>query len=47
MSQGGFLDLYNKVYATRLNLTEIDSNASASPMKMLQNIANVFGLVFG
>ena len=47
MSQGGFLDIYNKVYAKKLNLTEIDSNASASPMKMLQNIANVIGLVLG
>ena len=47
MSQGGFLDIYNKVYARKLNLSEIDSNASASPMKMLQNIANVIGLVFG
>jgi len=47
MSQGGFLDIYNKVYARKLNLSEIDSNASASPLKMLQNIANVLGLLLG
>lgn len=47
MAQGGFLDLYNKVYAKKLSFTEIESNASASPMKMLQNFANVLGLVLG
>jgi hypothetical protein len=36
-----FLDSYNKEYARYMNLKEIDSNASAGPMKILQNLANV------
>jgi MFS family permease len=47
LGQKGFLDTYNKVYASTLNLKEIDSNASAGPMKILQNFANVVGLIFG
>jgi len=33
------------VYAGKTNLTEIDSNASSAPLKMLLNLANVVGLV--
>ncbi|MDD2694253.1 MAG: hypothetical protein PHY14_05065 [Candidatus Gracilibacteria bacterium] len=47
LGQNGFLDHYNKVYAETMGLQEIDSNASAGPMKILQNAANVIGLVFG
>ncbi|MFB0964989.1 MAG: hypothetical protein QMC36_04840, partial [Patescibacteria group bacterium] len=47
ISQGVFLDVYNGFYAKKFNLTEIDSNASASPMKIIQNLANVVGLLLG
>lgn len=47
MAQGGFLELYNLHYAKKQNLSEIDSNASASPMKIIQNLANVLGLTLG
>ncbi len=47
LGQNGFLDHYNKIYAETMNLKEIDANASAGPMKILQNAANVIGLVFG
>lgn len=46
LGQNQFLDAYNTIYAKTLNLKEIDSNASAGPMKILQNAANVIGLVF-
>ncbi len=47
LGQNGFLDQYNKIYAETMHLQEIDANASAGPMKILQNAANVIGLVFG
>lgn len=47
IGQWVFLDVYNKEYAEMKNLKEIDSNASAGPMKILQNLANVFWLVLG
>jgi hypothetical protein len=47
LAQWGFLELYNLHYAKKQNLSEIDSNASASPMKIIQNLANVFGLTVG
>lgn len=47
LGQMSFLDVYNKEYAEMKNLKEIDSNASAWPMKILQNLANVFGLMLG
>ncbi len=47
LGQNQFLDAYNNIYAKTLNLKEIDSNASAGPMKILQNAANVIGLVLG
>jgi MFS family permease len=47
LGQNQFLDGYNKIYASTMNLKEIDSNASAWPMKILQNAANVIGLVLG
>lgn len=47
VSQGAFLDAYNVFYARKLELSEIDSNASASPMKIIQNLANVVGLCLG
>ena len=47
ISQGAFLDAYNAFYAKKFNLSEIDSNASASPMKIIQNLANVIGLLLG
>ena len=45
--QNQFLDNYNKIYADTMKLQEIDSNASAGPMKILQNAANVVWLVLG
>ena len=45
--QNQFLDIYNRIYADHENLTEVDANASSGPMKVIQNMANVFGLVFG
>ncbi len=47
LGQNWFLDAYNKIYAETMNLKEIDSNASAGPMKILQNLANVVWLVLG
>ncbi|MFZ4462175.1 MAG: MFS transporter [Patescibacteria group bacterium] len=47
ISQGGFLDLYNSEFAKKEGLVEIDSNASASPMKIVQNLANVAGMMLG
>lgn len=47
LGQMYFLDVYNKDYARYMNLKEIDANASAGPMKIVQNLANVFGLMFG
>ncbi len=49
MSQGQnqFLYAYNTIYAKTMWLTEIDPNASAGPIKILQNAANVIGLVCG
>ncbi len=46
LGQNQFLENYNKIYAKTMNLTEIDPNASAGPMKILQNLANVLWLVF-
>lgn len=44
--QNQFLDIYNRIYAQRQWLSEIDANASSWPMKVIQNLANVIGLVF-
>lgn len=45
ISQWEFSDSYNQVYAGKKNLSEIDSNASSAPLKMLLNLANVIWLV--
>jgi Major Facilitator Superfamily len=45
--QNQFLDQYNRIYAKHENLSEINANASSGPMKVVQNMANVIGLVFG
>ena len=47
IGQNAFLDMYNKIYAEHEKLTEIDANASAGPMKVVQNLANVIGLTLG
>lgn len=47
LAQGEFSDSYNQVYAEKRKLTEIDSNASSAPLKMILNLANVVGLVMG
>lgn len=47
LAQGEFSDIYNQEYAKKANLTEIDSNASSAPLKMVLNLANVVGLVLG
>lgn len=41
LAQGEFSDSYNQIYAEKRNLREIDSNASAAPLKMILNLANV------
>lgn len=41
IGQNEFLRLYNEIYAEKQGLKEIDANASAGPMKLLQNFANV------
>lgn len=46
LSQAIFLENYNKIYAEHNKLKEIDANASAAPMKILQNLANVVWLFF-
>lgn len=40
--QNKFLETYNRIYAYHENLTEINANASSGPMKVIQNLANVF-----
>lgn len=47
IGQNVFLDGYNKIYAEHEKLKEIDANASAGPMKVVQNLANVVGLGLG
>lgn len=47
IGQNVFLESYNKIYAEHENLKEIDANASAGPMKVVQNLANVVGLTLG
>lgn len=46
LSVAVFLESYNKISAEKKKSKEIDSNASAAPMKILQNMANVFWLLF-
>ena len=41
LAQSDFSDEYNQVYSDKNNLTEIDSNASSAPLKMVLNLANV------
>lgn len=43
--QNQFLDSYNRIYAQKEGLAEINANASSGPIKVVQNLANVFGLV--
>lgn len=43
--QNQFLDTYNRTYAQQAGLAEINANASSGPIKVVQNLANVFGLV--
>lgn len=45
LSQWEFSNEYNKTYAEKKNLKQIDANASSAPIKMLSNLANVWGLV--
>ena len=47
LAQWDFSEEYNNVYATKNNLSEIDSNASSSPLKMILNLANVIWLLLG
>lgn len=47
LAQGEFSDAYNQAYAEKRQLSEIDSNASAAPLKMILNLANVVGLIIG
>lgn len=43
-AQWEFSTEYNNTYAQKMNLSKIDSNAAAAPLKMLLNLANVLGL---
>ncbi len=47
LAQSVFSEYYNELYAKNYGLKEIDSNTSAAPLKVLQNLANVFGTVLG
>ncbi|NDK08960.1 hypothetical protein EOM39_07025 [Candidatus Gracilibacteria bacterium] len=47
LSQAGFLESYNEAFAKYNKLSEIDANASAAPLKIVGNFANVIGLFFG
>ena len=47
LAVANFLETYNVAYADRKWLTQIDANASAAPMKILQNLANVVWLFLG
>ncbi|HRI35833.1 MAG TPA: MFS transporter [bacterium] len=47
LAQASFLDVFNSCHAEKHNLREIDSNASAAPLKMLLNFANIVGLLVG
>jgi len=47
ISVATFLETYNIAYADKKWLKQIDANASAAPMKILQNLANVIGLFLG
>lgn len=47
LAQWDFSEEYNNVYAVKNNLSEIDSNASSSPLKMILNLANVIWLLLG
>lgn len=47
LSAATFLESYNASYAELKGLKQIDANASAAPMKILQNLANVVGLFLG
>jgi hypothetical protein len=47
LAQSSFSEEYNDQFALKNNLSEIDSVASAAPMKMIANLANVLGLFLG
>ena len=47
LSQAAFSEWYNKHYADTYELTTIDAESSAAPLKMIGNLANVFGVIWG
>ncbi|MBF0913943.1 MFS transporter [Candidatus Gracilibacteria bacterium] len=47
VGQGLFSERYNVLYAIKNNLKQIDSTVSAAPLKIILNLANVVGLLFG
>lgn len=47
MSQSIFADEYNKAYAKTMNTNIINADVSAAPLKILNNLANALGLIFG
>lgn len=47
MSQSIFADEYNKAYASAMHLSVINADVSAAPLKILNNLANALGLIFG
>jgi len=47
MSNSIFADEYNKGYSKAMALNVIDTDVSAAPLKMLNNLANAVGLILG
>ena len=45
LAQWIFSENYNEIYAEKYNLTQIDSNTSAAPLKIILNFANVLWLI--
>ena len=47
MSQSIFADEYNKAYSATMQTNVINADVSAAPLKILNNLANALGLIFG
>ena len=45
LAMATFSENYNTEYAKKYNLTEINSNSSAAPLKIIMNLANILWLV--
>lgn len=47
MSQSIFADEYNKAFSRVTGSNVVNADASAAPLKILNNFANAIGLIFG